>query len=407
MTTNSSAFVTNNGALDTWNVLKKAKWEITLVDRTSTNFTASVTEDITTDELYTLWALWQQVPVFVSWVVSSDEVAVLTATANFSVNWGASAAGKTIILSDTEGQLQNVTIAVTAGTVTVTWANGWTVVWNSTNSVAINNVNPWTITYTYVAWYTAWAVTMTVDVEDVIGIKTGAQVSTTITVVNTVAVLTDPDDFSVETLSTTTGKILTVTDAESTNQTVTLAASAGTITITNANEWTVTGNNTNAVSVAWVWTGNIVFSYVAWAAEWAVTLTFNATDWVLAAIQKTTTVTVGDTVLPTLESAERLANTTVRVTLSEDADTATTTKANAGWFVVYETGTPWTTYAVSAIAPNGSNHNQIDLTVADMSASSAAWVTITYVAWWNGTVADVAGNLLATDATWVNAAAWS
>jgi hypothetical protein len=74
---------------------------------------------------------------------------------------------------------------------------------------------------------------------------------------------------------------------------------------------------------------------------------------------------------------------------------------------VYETGTPWTTYAVSAISPNGWNYGQIDLTVADMIASAAVWVTITYVAWVNGTVADTLLNPMLTDATGVNAAAWA
>lgn len=110
---------------------------------------------------------------------------------------------------------------------------------------------------------------------------------------------------------------------------------------------------------------------------------------------------------PTMDSAERLANTTVRVTLSEVCDTATTTKANAGGFVVYEIGSPATTYAVSAIAPNGGNHDQVDLTVADMGASAAVGVTVTYVAGGNGTVADDLGNLMATDATGVNATAWA
>jgi len=110
---------------------------------------------------------------------------------------------------------------------------------------------------------------------------------------------------------------------------------------------------------------------------------------------------------PTLVSAERLANTTVRVTLSEVCDTATITKANAGGFTVHEIGAPETAYAVSAIAPNGGNYDEIDLTVANMSASAAVGVTIKYAAGGNGTVADDNGNLMATDATGVNAAAWA
>jgi hypothetical protein len=109
---------------------------------------------------------------------------------------------------------------------------------------------------------------------------------------------------------------------------------------------------------------------------------------------------------PRMSSASRIANTTVRVTLSEVANNTTITKANAGGFVVYETGTPGTTYAVSAIAPNGGNYNQVDLTVASILASAAVGVTVTYVAGGDGTVADSTANLMATDATGVLVAAW-
>jgi hypothetical protein len=109
---------------------------------------------------------------------------------------------------------------------------------------------------------------------------------------------------------------------------------------------------------------------------------------------------------PRMLSASRIANTTIRVVLSENADTATTTKSNDGGFVVYQTGTPATTYAVSAIAPNGGNYNQVDLTVASILASAATGVTVTYVAGGNGTVADPAANVMATDATGVLVAAW-
>lgn len=110
---------------------------------------------------------------------------------------------------------------------------------------------------------------------------------------------------------------------------------------------------------------------------------------------------------PTLASASRIANTTIRVTASEVLDTATTTKANDGGFVVYETGSPATTYAVSAIAPNGGNHDEIDLTVADIVASADVGVTVTYVKGGNGTVADTNANLMETDATGVAVAAWA
>ena len=42
-----------------------------------------------------------------------------------------------------------------------------------------------------------------------------------------------------------------------------------------------------------------------------------------------------------------------------------------------------------------------------MTASAAVGVTITYTAGGNGTVADDLGNLMATDATGVDATAWA
>jgi len=110
---------------------------------------------------------------------------------------------------------------------------------------------------------------------------------------------------------------------------------------------------------------------------------------------------------PTLVSAERLSNTGLKVTLSEDVDSASATKANDGWFVVFDSNTPMTTYAVSAIARNGIDHNKIELTIADATASAAFWLTVTYATWWNGTVADLTLVPLATNATWVVIPAWA
>jgi hypothetical protein len=114
-----------------------------------------------------------------------------------------------------------------------------------------------------------------------------------------------------------------------------------------------------------------------------------------------------ETEAPTMISAERMANTTLKVTLSENANDATITKANAGGFTVTELGAPLTTYAVSAIAKSGSNSNMIELTVADVSASAAVGLTVTYTQGGNGTVADPAGNLMATDGTGENIASWA
>lgn len=118
------------------------------------------------------------------------------------------------------------------------------------------------------------------------------------------------------------------------------------------------------------------------------------------------TFTIDNTAIA-MQSGERLSNTVLRVTLTENANDATITHANDGGFIVYETGTPATTYAVSAIAKSGSNSNKVELTVADITASAAAWVTITYATGWNGDVADTIGNPMATDSVWVLVSAWA
>lgn len=84
---------------------------------------------------------------------------------------------------------------------------------------------------------------------------------------------------------------------------------------------------------------------------------------------------------------------------------STVTKANDGGFVVKDTATGLTTFAVSAVAPGVSSLYAV-LTVADMTAAAAGGVTVTYVAAGNGTVADDAGNAMATDATGVDTGAF-
>ncbi len=135
----------------------------------------------------------------------------------------------------------------------------------------------------------------------------------------------------------------------------------------------------------------------------SVTFTLDGTDLSRnAAVQVTTTTdstaVTFDKTAPTLSSATRTSDTVLNVVVNSLCLTGSITKANAGGFLVKETGTPGTAYLVSAIAP-GVDNTHIVLTVAAMTASSAAGVTVTYVATGNGTVADLAGNLLATDAT--------
>ncbi len=112
-----------------------------------------------------------------------------------------------------------------------------------------------------------------------------------------------------------------------------------------------------------------------------------------------------DNTVPTMSSAARDSDTQLTLTLSELALATTTTKANDGGFVVHETGAPGTTYAVSGIAP-GVTDDLVVLTVANMGASNVAGVTVKYTAAGNGTVTDVAGNALATNAVGVVVAPW-
>lgn len=155
----------------------------------------------------------------------------------------------------------------------------------------------------------------------------------------------------------------------------------------------------------------VSYTMLAWDTNGTVpfTIDFKDINWVAWTQVIATTweeIVTFDNVKPTLSSAIRTDDTTLTVTLSELATTASITKANAGWFTVFETWTPWTTYAVSAIAPWATN-DLVVLTVASVLASAALWVTVTYVAWWNGTVADLAWNTMITDATWVLVASWA
>lgn len=115
--------------------------------------------------------------------------------------------------------------------------------------------------------------------------------------------------------------------------------------------------------------------------------------------------TADDVTPPTLSSAVRVSNTILTVTASEFLQAETVTKSNAGGFLVKETGAPGTAYAVSKIEP-GTTADKIKLTVADMTASKTAGVTVTYVSGGNGTITDQSANAMATDATGVVVAAW-
>ncbi|MCK5591598.1 MAG: right-handed parallel beta-helix repeat-containing protein, partial [Candidatus Pacebacteria bacterium] len=113
-----------------------------------------------------------------------------------------------------------------------------------------------------------------------------------------------------------------------------------------------------------------------------------------------------DNTAPLLFSATRDTDTQIRVTLNELAAAITIIKSDDGGFIVADTVTPANTYTVSAVNP-GATDDLVILTVADIAASDSTGVTITYTATGNGTVTDVAGNALATDAVGVNVNAWA
>ena len=125
---------------------------------------------------------------------------------------------------------------------------------------------------------------------------------------------------------------------------------------------------------------------------------------VVTAAPTNATFTVDNTA-PTMSSGARTNNTTLVVTLSELGATASITKANDGWFTVEDAVTGAITYAVSAINP-GATDNLVVLTVANVGVSQAIGLKVKYLAAGNGTVTDVAGNALATNATGVTIAAW-
>jgi len=113
-----------------------------------------------------------------------------------------------------------------------------------------------------------------------------------------------------------------------------------------------------------------------------------------------TGITIDSWAPPTMSSVVVDSNTQLTVTLSKLAASDTITKSNDGGFVV--TGGN-NTYEVTAVAP-GATNAKVVLTVADMSASAATGVTVTYTAAGNGTVADANSVAMATDATGVAAA---
>lgn len=107
---------------------------------------------------------------------------------------------------------------------------------------------------------------------------------------------------------------------------------------------------------------------------------------------------------PVIERVEKTSNTSITVILSEDCTNID--KDNDGGFTVEETGNPAITYAVSSIV-QGSDARHVILTVANISSSSQKGLKIKYTAGGNGTIQDIAGNIMATNDTGITIAAWS
>ena len=98
----------------------------------------------------------------------------------------------------------------------------------------------------------------------------------------------------------------------------------------------------------------------------------------------------------------RTDDTHLAVTFSENCSNLA--KANNGGFTVTETESA-TTFAVTATA-QGSDASHVVLTLANLGISAKEGVTVTYTAGVNGTIQDIAGNALTSDATGVAVAAW-
>ncbi|HPF86487.1 MAG TPA: SwmB domain-containing protein [Candidatus Limiplasma sp.] len=114
-------------------------------------------------------------------------------------------------------------------------------------------------------------------------------------------------------------------------------------------------------------------------------------------------VVADDTTAPTLAGAQRDSATQITVALSEPCQNLT--QSTDGGFTVTKTGDASTAYAVSATA-QGEDTSHVRLTVADLSAAASTGVKVTYSSDGNGTIADLAGNEMATNTTGVSIAAW-
>lgn len=291
-------------------------------------------------------------------------------------------------------------------------------IYNVAVSIAGRNITPtqvnplsYTVAYTMVSGDSSGTVPFTIDFEDVNGVS-GTQVTATtgseiVTFDKTAPTLSSATKTNVTTLDVVVSELCGTDSITKANAGGFTVFQTGTPATTYAVSSIAPGvDNTHVVlTVADVTASSLAGITVAYAAGGNGTVADLAGN-TMATNATGVTIAAWDAV-PTMVSASRQSNTVLFVTLSENANDATLTQANDGGFTVFQTGTPATAYVVSATAKQGSNSNIVELTVADMTASAAAGVTVTYSSAGNGIIADTTGNDMATDAVGVVAAPWA
>ncbi|MBU7008349.1 S-layer homology domain-containing protein [Phosphitispora fastidiosa] len=301
----------------------------------------------------------------------------------------------TVVLTDDEADnivKQNDTVTITAtfseamtNTPTITVTNGGVAGAAMTDS---GDSTAWTYDWTVPAG-NATAI-VTVAGADLAGNGYAGSDTLTFTIDNTAPTVTLSDNDADDIVKQNETVTITATFSEAITNTPT-------ITITNGG---VAGAAMTDSGDSTVWT----YDWTVPAGNAAATVTAAGTDLAGNAYAGSDTLTFSiDNTAPVLVSVVRDSDTQVTVALSEDSTDIA--KANDGGFTVEETGDPLTTYAVSGIA-QGTDAGHVVLTVADMGISAKEGVTVKYTAGGNGTVQDLAGNALATDAAGLLAAAW-
>jgi len=285
--------------------------------------------------------------------------------------------------------------------------NASTISWKNVTFTKIDTLS-YTVDYVMVEWDASWEVAFTIDFRDIIWNVWTQVVATTWEEIVT-ADCTRPTAtllYSVDAWSTYASTISTK-DADTLKIKATFSeavADAPIAKIAIDGEVLVATNMTKISTTVYTYDLDVP----AWDIDATCTVTL-VTDviWNVITTDAVTnsTFTIDNTV-PTLESAAYDTDTQLTITMDEFMDATSVTNADDGWFVVAETDAWWTTYAVSAVAA-WATADLVVLTIADASASVTPWLTVTYATGWNGTATDSAGNVLATDATWVLVPTWA